>query len=109
MTLILAGVAINSFAAALTALALNLSPNPYAVTEIVFWLLGSLADRSLPYVWLVLPLMLVGWGLPDRIRPRARRIDAGRGHRAEPRLRSRPPALAADRRNGACRSAPPSR
>jgi iron complex transport system permease protein len=63
MTLILAGVAINSFAAALTALALNLSPNPYAVTEIVFWLLGSLADRSLPYVWLVLPLMLVGWGL----------------------------------------------
>ena len=63
MTLILAGVAINSFAAALTALALNLSPNPYAVTEIVFWLLGSLADRSLPYVWLVLPLMLLGWAL----------------------------------------------
>jgi iron complex transport system permease protein len=63
MTLILAGVAINSFAGALTSLALNLSPNPYAVTEIVFWLLGSLADRSLPYVWLVLPLMLLGWAL----------------------------------------------
>jgi iron complex transport system permease protein len=61
MTLILAGVAINSFAGALTSLALNLSPNPYAVTEIVFWLLGSLADRSLPYVWLVLPLMVLGW------------------------------------------------
>jgi iron complex transport system permease protein len=61
MTLILAGVAINSFAGALTSLVLNLSPNPYAVTEIVFWLLGSLADRSLPYVWLVLPLMLAGW------------------------------------------------
>jgi iron complex transport system permease protein len=63
MTLILAGVAINSFAGALTSLALNLSPNPYAVTEIVFWLLGSLADRSLPQVWLVLPLMLLGWAL----------------------------------------------
>ena len=63
MTLILAGVAINSFAGALTSLALNLSPNPYAVTEIVFWLLGSLADRSLPSVWLVLPLMLLGWAL----------------------------------------------
>jgi iron complex transport system permease protein len=63
MTLILAGVAINSFAGALTSLALNLSPNPYAVTEIVFWLLGSLADRSLPYVWLILPLMIIGWGL----------------------------------------------
>ena len=61
MTLILAGVAINSFCGALTSLALNLAPNPYAVSEIVFWLLGSLTDRSLQYVWLVLPLMLVGW------------------------------------------------
>jgi iron complex transport system permease protein len=63
MTLILAGVAINSFAGALTALALNLSPNPYAALEIVFWLLGSLADRSLAHVWLVLPPMLAGWAL----------------------------------------------
>ena len=62
-TLILAGVAVNSFSGALTSLALNLSPNPYAVTEIVFWLLGSLADRSMHYVWLVLPLMLAGWTL----------------------------------------------
>ena len=61
MTLILAGVAINSFAGALTSLALNLAPNPYAVVEIVYWLLGSLADRSLQYVWLVLPLMAIGW------------------------------------------------
>src|SRR5579871_1073439 len=63
MTLILAGVAINSFAGALTALALNLAANPFAVTEIVFWLMGSFSDRSLPYVWLVLPLMAIGWGL----------------------------------------------
>jgi iron complex transport system permease protein len=63
MTLILAGVAINSFAGALTSLTLNLSPNPYAALEIVFWLMGSLVDRSLPQVWLVLPLMVVGWAL----------------------------------------------
>ena len=63
MTLILAGVTINSFAGALTALALNLSPNPYAAYEIMFWLMGSLADRSLPQLWLALPLMLVGWAL----------------------------------------------
>jgi iron complex transport system permease protein len=61
MTLILAGVAINSFTGALTALVLNLSPNPFAVSEIVFWLMGSFADRSLSYVWLVLPMMAVGW------------------------------------------------
>lgn len=63
MTLILAGVAINSFAGAMTSLALNLAPNPYAALEIVFWLMGSLADRSLAHVWLVLPLMLLGWAL----------------------------------------------
>jgi iron complex transport system permease protein len=63
MTLILAGVAINSCAAALTDLALNLSPNPYAVTEIVFWLMGSFSDRSLPNIWLAAPLMAIGWGL----------------------------------------------
>ena len=62
-TLILAGVALNSFAGAPTALALNLAPNPYAALEIVFWLMGSLADRSLNHVLLALPLMLVGWGL----------------------------------------------
>jgi iron complex transport system permease protein len=63
LTLILAGVALNSFAAALTSLALNLAPNPYAAMEIVFWLMGSLADRSLHHVALVAPLMLGGWGL----------------------------------------------
>ena len=69
MTLILAGVAVSSFAGALTALALNLAPNPYAVTEIVFWLLGSLADRGLSYVWLVAPPMVAGWILLLRCAP----------------------------------------
>ncbi|WGF90364.1 FecCD family ABC transporter permease [Marinivivus vitaminiproducens] len=59
--LILAGIAINSFTGALTALALNLSPNPYAAFEIVFWMMGSLADRSFDHVWLALPFMLCGW------------------------------------------------
>ena len=62
-TLILAGVAVNAFAGAATALALNLSPNPYAALEIVFWLMGSLADRSMAHVWLILPLMSAGWVL----------------------------------------------
>lgn len=61
--LILAGVGLSSLAGALTALALNLSPNPYAALEIVFWLMGSLSDRSLDHVLLCLPLMVLGWGL----------------------------------------------
>jgi len=61
--LILAGVAINSFGGALTALALNLAPNPYAAYEVFFWLMGSLADRSMSHVWLVLPFMTLGAGM----------------------------------------------
>ncbi|WP_284247184.1 FecCD family ABC transporter permease, partial [Methylobacterium haplocladii] len=59
--LILAGVGLSSLAGALTALVLNLAPNPYAALEIVFWLMGSLADRSMDHVWLCLPLMALGW------------------------------------------------
>ncbi len=57
---ILAGVAINSLGGALTALALSLSPNPYAAYEVFFWLMGSLADRSWQHVTLVLPFALMG-------------------------------------------------
>ena len=63
LTLILAGVAIASLASALTALALNLSPNPFAALEIVFWMLGSLSDRSMLHVMLSAPFMLLGWVL----------------------------------------------
>lgn len=63
LTLILAGVAINALAAALTSLALNLAPSPYAALEIVFWILGSFADRSMEHVTFGLPLMVIGWAL----------------------------------------------
>nr|WP_119169011.1 iron ABC transporter permease [Algihabitans albus] len=63
LTLILAGVAVSSFAGALTSLALNLSPNPFATAEIVFWLLGSVADRSWQQVALALPFLALGSGL----------------------------------------------
>ena len=63
LTLILAGVALNALAAALTSLALNLAPSPYAALEIVFWILGYFADRSLDHLVLALPLMGIGWVL----------------------------------------------
>ncbi len=61
LTLILAGVALSSLATALTAMALNLSPNPFALGEIVLWLMGSLRDRSLIDVALALPFAATGW------------------------------------------------
>lgn len=60
LSLILAGVAISSLTAALTALALNLAPNPFASVEILYWLMGSLTDRSLLHVWIAAPLIAVG-------------------------------------------------
>ncbi|MEQ8292720.1 MAG: iron ABC transporter permease [Roseovarius sp.] len=60
LTLILAGIAVSALAGALTSLVLNLSPNPFAANEIVFWMMGSLADRSMTHVWLALPFMAVG-------------------------------------------------
>ncbi|MGE0629130.1 MAG: FecCD family ABC transporter permease [Hyphomicrobiaceae bacterium] len=61
LTLILAGVALSSLSGALTALALNLSSNPFAALEIVFWMLGSLTDRSFVHVAIAAPFMLIGW------------------------------------------------
>jgi len=62
LTLILAGLAVSATATALISLALNLSRNPFASIEMVFWMMGSLADRSLTQVWLGAPLMLAGMG-----------------------------------------------
>ncbi|MBX8801164.1 iron ABC transporter permease [Ochrobactrum sp. MR28] len=63
ITVILAGVAVSAFSGALTSLALSLAPNPFALMEIVFWMLGSLNDRSMLHVWLVLPFMCLGWAM----------------------------------------------
>jgi len=63
LTLILAGIAITSLAGALTSLALNLSPNPFAAMEMMFWMMGSLTDRSMQHVWLSAPFMIVGWAM----------------------------------------------
>jgi iron complex transport system permease protein len=62
-TLILAGLAVNAFALALVSLLLNLAPSPYAAHEMVLWMLGSIANRSLPDLVLLLPGTLLGWGL----------------------------------------------
>ncbi|MDC3332959.1 iron ABC transporter permease [bacterium] len=63
MTLILAGVAVNAVASSLISLTLNFAPNPYAMSEMVFWLLGSITNRSLDDVAISLPFILLGWVL----------------------------------------------
>jgi iron complex transport system permease protein len=56
----LAGMMIASLAGALMSLAISLSPTPFALSEIVTWLMGALADRSWRDVMIAAPLTLAG-------------------------------------------------
>jgi iron complex transport system permease protein len=56
----LAGLMIASLAGALTALAITLAPNPFALSEIVLWLNGALTDRSWREVAIAAPLVAAG-------------------------------------------------
>jgi iron complex transport system permease protein len=62
-TLILFGVALSAFAGALTALVFNLSPSPITTSEVLTWLMGSVANRDWSDIgWALVP-MTVGAGL----------------------------------------------
>lgn len=60
VTFILAGFIIQTVCTAGISLALNLAPNPWAVDEIVSWLMGSLADRSVEEVRIAAPGVILG-------------------------------------------------
>ncbi len=59
-SLILVGVGLSSLAGALMALILNFAPNPFSLSDLVNWTLGSVANRSLADLAMTAPLILVG-------------------------------------------------
>ncbi len=72
-SLILAGVALSALASAFIALALSLAPNPFALAEITFWLMGGLEDRTLLHLAVAAPPIVLGCALLLRL---GRRLDA---------------------------------
>lgn len=58
--LVLAGLALSTLTGALLATVLNFAPNPFAMQELVFWLLGSVAERGMPHVATLAPALVVG-------------------------------------------------
>jgi iron complex transport system permease protein len=72
-SLILAGVALSAMASAFIALALSLAPNPFALAEITFWLMGGLEDRSLSHLAVAGPPIVLGCLVLLRL---GRRLDA---------------------------------
>lgn len=77
LALILAGIAISALAGAATSLVLNLSPNPFAANEIVFWMMGSLVDRSMLHVRIAVPVMIAGAVILGPAAPALRALSLG--------------------------------
>jgi len=62
----LAGMMIASLSGALMSLAISLSPTPFAMSEIVTWLMGALTDRGWREVVIATPLTLAGLAILGR-------------------------------------------
>lgn len=61
--LILVGVGISSACGALTALAMNLAPNPFVLSDLVNWLFGTVANRALIDDVRAAPFLAAGFAL----------------------------------------------
>ncbi|MEE4199310.1 FecCD family ABC transporter permease [Erythrobacter sp.] len=68
VTLILIGVGLSSFAAALMALMMNLAPNPFSLADMVDWTLGTVANRSFADLAFAAPFIAVGAAILLRAR-----------------------------------------
>ncbi len=60
VTLILIGVGLASFAGAMMSLLMNLAPNPFSLSDMINWLLGSVANRSFDDLLFAAPFLIVG-------------------------------------------------
>jgi iron complex transport system permease protein len=60
LSLILGGMAVNALVGALIALVLSVAENPFAMSEMLHWLLGSLANSSHYDVAVALPFVALG-------------------------------------------------
>ena len=60
VTLILIGVGLSSFAGAAMSLLMNFAPNPFSLSDMINWMLGSVSNRSFREVGFVTPFMAAG-------------------------------------------------
>lgn len=76
-TLILAGVGVGALATALTGLIMNFAPNPWALSEIVYWLMGSLKNAELGGLLICGPFTILGLALLMFVGPDLRTLSLG--------------------------------
>jgi iron complex transport system permease protein len=77
VTLLLIGIGLSSFAGALMSLALNMAPNPYSLSDLVNWMMGSVANRSWADLVLAAPALAVGAALVLVAGPGLRALSLG--------------------------------
>lgn len=63
VTLILVGIGLSSFSAALMALLMNLAPNPFTLADMINWTLGTVANRSFADLAHAAPFFVLGVGV----------------------------------------------
>lgn len=60
VTLILIGVGLSSLAGAAMSLLMNIAPNPFTLSDMINWMLGSVANRSFREIAFTLPFLVAG-------------------------------------------------
>lgn len=63
VTLILIGIGLSSFSAALMALLMNLAPNPFTLADMINWTLGTVANRSAADLAYAAPFLASGFAI----------------------------------------------
>ena len=61
VTLILIGVGLSSFAGAAMSLLMNFAPNPFTLSDMINWMLGSVANRSFREIGFAAPFLAAGF------------------------------------------------
>ena len=77
VTLLLVGIGLSSLAGALLSLALNLAPNPYSLSDLINWMLGSVANRSWTDVGMAVPAWALGAAAVIMAGPSLRALSLG--------------------------------
>ena len=60
IALILIGVGISSFSGALMTLLMNLAPNPFSLSDMINWMMGTVANRSFEEILFAAPFLIFG-------------------------------------------------
>jgi iron complex transport system permease protein len=77
VTLILIGVGLSSFAGALMSLLLNFAPNPFTLSDMVTWMMGSVANRSFSDLVFAGPFWIAGFIVLALVAPGLRALALG--------------------------------